>query len=424
MELSDTDLINYFTYLPDETILQTALDLPLNNILNFCLTNDRFNRIICNDNFFWKNKFIKDYGNIETENITNWKLLYLNTNNIWIFTDNEKLATYISSPHEGLVSHLTNTIAFDIGLSDNHSVVINNNNNIFVWGYNNFGQLGIGTTDSIDNQYKLNYIKAKKVSCSNSGTMLIDLDDNIWVAGIINRTPKRYIPNPMQLFTKINIKAKEISIGHDHCILIDLNNNIFVSGSNSNGQLGIPEYEETGELEFIHLQNFKAKKIACGKLCSAFVDFNDDVWVFGNNYYGQLGLGDYDNRRIPTKISELKAMEISMSTHTMVIDLEGKLWGFGVNKGGQFGNGNYVASSIPLLLHNNIRFKYINVSLGKTTVIDNDNNIWVCGGEIFDNYNRRSRNRQVDNILRIIYGYKAIKVVASNNKIMFIGNKI
>ena len=51
-----------FGSLPDEIILQIALFEPLNNIDQLCLTSQRFNNLICNNNYFWREKFVKDFG--------------------------------------------------------------------------------------------------------------------------------------------------------------------------------------------------------------------------------------------------------------------------------------------------------------------------------------------------------------------------
>jgi alpha-tubulin suppressor-like RCC1 family protein len=50
---------------------------------------------------------------------------------------------------------------------------------------------------------------------------------------------------------------------------------------------------------------------------------NDDILVFGNNAYGQLGLGDYTNRSTPTQIPNIKAKCISAGRcYTSIIDLD------------------------------------------------------------------------------------------------------
>ena len=50
------------------------------------------------------------------------------------------------------------------------------------------------------------------------------------------------------------------------------------------------------------------------------IDLNDNVWTFGRNRYGQLGLGDQENRSRPEQIIGLKVKVISAGGyHTVVI---------------------------------------------------------------------------------------------------------
>ena len=103
-----------------------------------------------------------------------------------------------------------------------------NQNNILSFGYNYFGQLGLGdNTYSRSKPTHINYMTAKYVSCGNNYTVLIDMNNNVWVFGSnfygelglgdnINRT--------VDIPIKINdIKAKSISCGSSHTLLIDMN---------------------------------------------------------------------------------------------------------------------------------------------------------------------------------------------------------
>lgn len=60
----------------------------------------------------------------------------------------------------------------------------------------------------------------------------------------------------------------------------------------------------------------------------AIIDDTHNVWVSGYNYDGQLGVGDYNNRDIPVKLSDLPPI-ISTSTgflHTLFLDHDGHIW--------------------------------------------------------------------------------------------------
>jgi alpha-tubulin suppressor-like RCC1 family protein len=65
------------------------------------------------------------------------------------------------------------------------------------------------------------------------------------------------------------------------------------------------------------------------------LDSKNDVWVFGLNSYGQLGIGDnavINISKTPTKIQNLKAKQIyAGGNHTIIIDIENNIWVFGDN---------------------------------------------------------------------------------------------
>jgi len=62
---------------------------------------------------------------------------------------------------------------------------------------------------------------------------------------------------------------------------------------------------------FTKIPNIKAKFISAGRYHSLIIDQENNVYSFGYNGYGQLGLGDNINRNKPEKISNIKAKAIS-----------------------------------------------------------------------------------------------------------------
>lgn len=402
------NLLNYFNFLPDEIILNIVIYLPIDNIANLCLMNHRFNDIICDNNYFWKQKYKWDYGDVNFEiehcyqmdnNVTNipcWKYFYFNSKNVWKFsTTNEIL-------------YFQNLNALDVELSDGYSIIIDINNNVLIF------------THYDNNLYKLD-IKAKKIYCSKEGidATLIDLDDNVWVAptwGKYFRGPSRIHVIISDTWTKIsNIKAKEISVGTNHTALIDLDNNIWVSGNNSSGQLGLGDNYNRNE--FIKISNFKAKKIACGDRCTGFIDLQNNIWTFGFNGFGQLGLGDYINRNIPTKIGQLKGKIISMSTQTMIIDQDGKMLGCGCYTSELNREKNKFI--VPTPINKYKVWKDVSASSGRITALDEKNNVWVS-----DHINQYQNDSYRLSTFQMLPGYKAFKIVTGYVDTIFIGMKI
>jgi len=153
-----------------------------------------------------------------------------------------------------------------------------------------------------------------------------------------------------------------------------------------------------------------------------------NVYVFGGNEYGQLGLGDNKRRFIPTRIDELEnpVLVSAGNSHSLVATQNGELWGFGTNINGELAlkvdaigkkspmrlplnagsciSGGFLFSAIVnpdfelLTFGNNSlgqlgsghRYEHINLipemkarkvstGAGHTLIIDIDGKVWVCG---------------------------------------------
>lgn len=452
MEINEKSLVNYFDNIPEEILFYITLKLSSNDIMNMCYTCSRFNDDMCNNNFFWKKKFIKDHGHITfgnygdidnyIQNIPCWKFFYFNINNVWVFGRNTSSirgsnidsnvpillpqirGKYLSFGH----SYLSNSINHYIV---HRSALIDNKYNIRVWGDNTNGGLGGGDIAIIKKLYKINNIKVKQASLGRYGTLLLDTDNNVWFSGRVGHPfmcdyPQPYNPN-LYFIQLQSFKAKFVSIGGYHMSLIDFNDNVWVCGTNRHGELGL-QTRIFGYNNLTLLSGFKAKQISCGYKCTALIDMRDNIWTFGKNISGMLGLGDDDDRNIPTKIHGLKARQISVSlAHIMIIDLEGNLWGIGRNNYGELGLLNIKKTNIPIKIEHprsigivKITWKYVSTSNTMSMALDKNNDIWVSGSGILG---FGVENDNIYNFKQII-GFKATKISCGGNSAGFIGTQI
>ena len=74
--------MSYFDFLPPENIIDIALRLPISSISFYCQTNNRFNEAICDNQYFWKQKFFQDYWPVNYTG--DWKNLYESIMNVWV----------------------------------------------------------------------------------------------------------------------------------------------------------------------------------------------------------------------------------------------------------------------------------------------------------------------------------------------------
>ncbi|NWU12321.1 HERC5 ligase, partial [Cephalopterus ornatus] len=119
---------------------------------------------------------------------------------------------------------------------------------------------------------------------------------------------------------------------------------LFTWGKNTHGQLGvgsqtafIPQAQLVERLKGIPLA-----QIAAGGAHSTTVSLSGAVYSWGKNDFGQLGLGDTEDRGCPSYVGALehwKTVFISCGAdHTAVLSKEGLVCTFGAGEAGQLGH--------------------------------------------------------------------------------------
>ncbi|KAH8804065.1 regulator of chromosome condensation 1/beta-lactamase-inhibitor protein II [Flagelloscypha sp. PMI_526] len=176
------------------------------------------------------------------------------------------------------------------------------------------------------------------------------------------------IEPPLDLFHKPGDteKVSSVATGSNHLLILTTHGNVYIWGSGEVGQLGRkvierrhirndPEKITQGKIrtvpEKITLGNRSRRAVLVGAGgCSSFaVDEGGDVWGWGLNSLGQIGLptkaGTFEVPR-PTKIESLaqqalggdKVVQIAGgSHHTLFLTSSGKVYATGRSDGGQLG---------------------------------------------------------------------------------------
>ena len=95
---------------------------------------------------------------------------------------------------------------------------------------------------------------------------------------------------------------KQISCGFKHSMALSNEGELFVFGSNGRGQIGMKEIAKiekpTGVPSLPEIVS-----ISCRYAYSAIIDCEGCVWTCGSNGYGQLGVADITERKIFTKLT-------------------------------------------------------------------------------------------------------------------------
>jgi len=91
--------------------------------------------------------------------------------------------------------------------------------------------------------------------------------------------------------------------------------------------------------------------IVAGGWYTVALNKQNQVWVWGGNWYGQMRLGNIDNESTPRRVNLPGIKQVAAGEwHTVALDKEGYLWSWGSNErvqlvDGSIGEGVY--KSIP-----------------------------------------------------------------------------
>lgn len=229
-----------------------------------------------------------------------------------------------------------------------YSIILDTENKIYACGSNDHGQLGIGKKYAGTKKiiYNFRYIKllnVKKIACGNDHTMALTIRGEFYVWGHNNygqlglgNTENRYEPTQLILPDIIKIKC-----GHTHSIVLTNSRNIYTWGCNNHAQLGLGDFKQRNTPHKVGLSDIIS--ISCGHSFTIVLNKYGDIYGWGKNKNGRLGLGKKSPKicELPTKISLSKIVNFSCGyNYTIAIDIHQNVYGWGENDCGQLGVGN------------------------------------------------------------------------------------
>lgn len=158
--------------------------------------------------------------------------------------------------------------------------------------------------------------------------------------------------NMNNIFNDVFRKIKnvvQLACGEDCCILVDVEGTVYGFGSNRNGKLGFPWMCSFYPVRYEHLSGI-IKVVSVNDRTLFLTDYGD-VFCCGKNTHGELGIGESDSKEIPlTKIMGLSdIIDIACGlTHTAGVAATGEVYTFGYNGYGQLGLSDNHNRSYPV----------------------------------------------------------------------------
>ncbi len=247
-----------------------------------------------------------------------------------------------------------------VSARSSHTLAITADRKLYAWGANNYGQLGLGHTaiQSVPTLVNAEGVNNwKSVATGHAHTVAITTDGKLYVWGANNHGQLGFgIHNDTSSYTTpMQISATEqwqsVSTRLSHTAAITSDGKLYVWGANNYGQLGLGHTAIQNIPITVNVEGVNAWKTAsAGYSHTMAITSDGKLYGWGDNDYGQLGLGkEGDNQNTPQQIGD-KTYWKSVSAgndFTLALTDEGKLFVWGQNNYEQLGLGDDTVRNIP-----------------------------------------------------------------------------
>ncbi|TRZ70285.1 MAG: hypothetical protein D4S02_00725 [Rhodocyclaceae bacterium] len=270
-----------------------------------------------------------------------------------------------------------------------HVVALKNDGSLAVWGKNNTGQLGDGTTSQslspkqIGTGYKA--IAAGK-GPDTAYTLAVKSDGSLWAwgdntQGQLGDGSTTAALSPKQIGTATGYLL--LAAGYYHSLAIKSDGTLWAWGKNDHGQLGdgsttpslVPKQIGT-DTSYV--------AIAAGESHSVTLKSDGSLWAWGQNGHGQLGNGSSGTDvPAPGNVGSGYSLIAAGKYHTAAIKTGGTLWTWGDNSFGQLGDGGQLPRSSPGQVGTDTGHTAIAAGYGHTVAVKNAGEVWAWGGNLY-----------------------------------------
>lgn len=281
---------------------------------------------------------------------------------------------------------------------------------LFCWGSNQSGQLGIG---SLEEQKVTQPVVVKEppngdiaqIVCGESHTLFVLKDGRLFSCGNNDYGQlghEKRASRPEQID---DLKPQTVVLGAagvSHSLCLTRAGEVFSWGDNSCGQLGRgqPEPEICRKPKLIKIPH-TVVQVCSGRYHSLLLTDDGRIFSWGDNKFGQLGLGHSVQSNIPQYIASLKGIPVAQiacgGSHSFLLSKSGALFGWGRNCFGQLGLNDEIDRQFPCLCKSlrTQRVCYISCGEDHTAALTLDGGLFTCGAGSYGQLGHGSKMHEI-----------------------------
>ncbi|NXX90740.1 RPGR regulator, partial [Centropus bengalensis] len=282
-----------------------------------------------------------------------------------------------------------------ISCGDEHTAIVTGNGKLYMFGSNNWGQLGLGSKNTVNKPTCVKALKPEKTKlavCGRNHTLVYTEKGNVYAAGGnsegqlgLGDTEERTTFHLISFFTSQH-KIKQLAAGSYTSAAVTEDGKLFVWGDNSEGQIGLAD-EACVSVPCQVDVGKPVSSVSCGYYHSALITGDGELYTFGEPDHGKLGLlpEQLKNNRVPQPVPGImeKVNKVSCGGEHTVVLTEAGVYTFGLGQYGQLGHGTFVfEASVPKSVKHLERHKICNVTCGENhTAVVAENGLMFTFGD-------------------------------------------
>ena len=250
--------------------------------------------------------------------------------------------------------------ARSLACGSDHTLVVDDQGDVWTWGMGNYGNLGHGDTLDKARPTAVKMLHGSATIMVAGGakhSMCVTSQGKVFVwghgdNGRLGNGAKRGTLVPEFLHTMSHIHVVQVACGEAHSAAISDRGQLYTWGAGSYGRLGHgEEYDAMTPLQVQALAKQPVTSVSLGAFHTLAVTYDNKLLSWGGGQYGKLGHGDTRNRPLPEVVKALVGQKVTLCAagvcHSMACTLRGTVYSWGSNGAGRIGH-QELTSSTPL----------------------------------------------------------------------------